>query len=71
MPKAVQIYEIGGTEVLKLEEVDLPKKGASEVLIKTRSIGVVGRACALLRMTQSTFSQPSRLDAAELCARRC
>ncbi|KIZ04980.1 putative quinone-oxidoreductase, chloroplastic [Monoraphidium neglectum] len=40
MPKAVQIYEIGGTEVLKLEEVDLPKKGASEVLIKTRSIGV-------------------------------
>jgi hypothetical protein len=45
MPKAVRIHEVGGTEVLKLEEVDLPTKGAAEVLIKTRSIGVVsGRA---------------------------
>lgn len=41
MPQAVRIHEVGGTEVLKLEEFDLPTKDAADVLIKTRSIGVV------------------------------
>lgn len=40
MPRAVRIHAVGGTEVLKLEEVPIPTKKPGEVLIKTVSIGV-------------------------------
>jgi len=38
--KIVRLYEFGGPEVLKVEEVDLPVLKAGEVLIQTEAIGV-------------------------------
>lgn len=38
--KAIRLHETGGPEVLHLDEVDLPKPGLGEVLIKAHSIGV-------------------------------
>ena len=37
MVKVVRFHEFGGPEVLKIENIDLPKPGAKEVLIKNNS----------------------------------
>lgn len=39
--KAVRIHECGGTEVLKLEDVDRPALKPGQLLVKSASIGVV------------------------------
>jgi NADPH2:quinone reductase len=38
--KAIRVYEFGGPEVLKLEEVATPKPGAGEVLVRVHATGV-------------------------------
>ena len=38
--KAIRIHQFGGPEVLKLEEIEVPKPGAGQVLIKNAAIGV-------------------------------
>ena len=40
MTKAYRFYELGGPEVLKLEDVDLGAPGPGEVLIRQTAIGV-------------------------------
>ncbi|UKY50467.1 zinc-dependent alcohol dehydrogenase family protein [Streptomyces inhibens] len=46
--KAVLFHELGGPEVLKVEEVPLPEPGAGEVLFRVEAIGL-NRAEALFR----------------------
>src|SRR5271157_4777329 len=38
--RAIRIHQTGGPEVLKLEEVDLPKPGKGEVRLRQHAIGV-------------------------------
>jgi NADPH:quinone reductase len=38
--KAIQVHEFGGPEVLKLEEVQAPKPGAGQVLVRVHAAGV-------------------------------
>jgi NADPH2:quinone reductase len=38
--RAIRIHEIGGPEVLKLEQVDLPKPGPGEVRVRNHAVGV-------------------------------
>ena len=40
MPKIVRFREVGGPEVLKLEELSAPKPQNNEVLIKVDAIGL-------------------------------
>ena len=40
MPKAILISKFGGPEVLELKEINLPKLGPKEVLLKNSSIGL-------------------------------
>ena len=40
MPKAIRLYEHGGTEVLRWEDVDLPAVGAHDVLVRHTAIGL-------------------------------
>ena len=40
MSKAIQISKFGGPEVLELKEINLPKLGPKEVLLKNSSIGL-------------------------------
>lgn len=40
MPKAIRIYEQGGPEVMKLEEVELPPPGAGEIRMRHEVIGL-------------------------------
>ena len=40
MPNAIRIYENGGSEVMRLEEVDPGKPAAGEVQIRHTAIGV-------------------------------
>ena len=40
MPKIVRFHEVGGPEVLKLEELPAPKPQKDEVLIKVDAIGL-------------------------------
>ena len=40
MAFAVRVYETGGPEVLKYEEVTLPEPGAGEVRVKQTAIGL-------------------------------
>lgn len=49
--KAIRFHELGGPEVLKYEEVDTPRPGAGEVLVKVRAIGI-NFADTLLRRGQ-------------------
>lgn len=48
MPKIVRFHELGGPEVLKLEETDIPSPQDGEVLIKVKALGL-NRAEALFR----------------------
>ena len=38
--RAIRIHQTGGPEVLKLEEVDLPKPGKGEVRLRQHAVGV-------------------------------
>ncbi len=40
MPKAVRFYELGGPEVLKIEDVTLREPGAGEVRLKVAAVGL-------------------------------
>ena len=40
MPKIVRFHQVGGPEVLKLEELPAPKPQKGEVLIKVDAIGL-------------------------------
>jgi NADPH:quinone reductase len=37
---AVRIHEVGGPQVLQLDEIETPKPGAGQVRIKQQAIGV-------------------------------
>jgi NADPH:quinone reductase-like Zn-dependent oxidoreductase len=51
MPKIVRFHQVGGPEVLKLEELPAPKPQKDEVLIKVDAIGL-NRAEAMFRSGQ-------------------
>ena len=38
--KAIRAYEIGGPDVLKLEDVDEPTSGPGQAVVDIKSIGV-------------------------------
>ena len=38
--RAIRVHETGGPEVLKLEEVELPKPGKGEVRLRQHAVGV-------------------------------
>ncbi len=38
--KAIRVHEFGGPEALRLEEVEEPKPGAGQVLVRVRAVGV-------------------------------
>src|SRR5258708_10014804 len=38
--KAIRVHQFGGPEVLKLEEIPLPKPEAGQVLLRVRAVGV-------------------------------
>ncbi len=40
MVKAIRVHACGGPEVMKFEEIDAPKPGAGEVLVKNHAIGL-------------------------------
>ena len=40
MPKAIRIYENGGPEVLRWEDVDVPQPGPGEVLLRHTAVGL-------------------------------
>ena len=54
MPKIVRFHEVGGPEVLKLEELPAPKPQKDEVLIKVDAIGL-NRAELMFRSGQYLY----------------
>ncbi|MER9795881.1 zinc-dependent alcohol dehydrogenase family protein [Mesorhizobium sp. M0142] len=48
MPRVVRFYELGGPEVLRIENVDMPAPGRGEIQIRVKALGL-NRAEALLR----------------------
>jgi NADPH:quinone reductase len=40
MVKAVRVHEVGGPEVMRLEDIELPPPGPGEVLVRNHAIGV-------------------------------
>jgi NADPH2:quinone reductase len=40
MPRAIRIHEVGGPEVMRLEELDVPAPGAGNVQVKHTAIGI-------------------------------
>jgi NADPH:quinone reductase-like Zn-dependent oxidoreductase len=40
MPKTVRFHEVGGPEVLKIEDVAVPLPGKGEVRLKVEAIGL-------------------------------
>ena len=40
MPKAVRFYELGGPEVLKIEDVTLPAPEKDEAVLKVAAVGL-------------------------------
>src|SRR5438128_1936126 len=38
--KAIRVSELGGADMLRLEEVETPKPGAGELLVRMEAIGV-------------------------------
>src|SRR5271165_4303296 len=57
MPKIVRFHQVGGPEVLKLEELPAPKPQKYEVLIKVEAIGL-NRAESMFRSGQYLY-QPN------------
>lgn len=62
MTRVVKFHELGGPEVLKLENVEVPAPAADEVRIKVKAIGL-NRAEALFRMGKYAMQPefPSKL----------
>jgi NADPH:quinone reductase len=62
MPKIVRFHQVGGPEVLKLEELPAPTPGKGEVRIKVEAIGL-NRAEVMFRSGQYLYQPelPSRL----------
>jgi NADPH:quinone reductase-like Zn-dependent oxidoreductase len=56
MPKIVRFHQVGGPEVLKLEELPAPKPQKDEVLIKVDAIGL-NRAEAMFGVGNISSSQ--------------
>ena len=54
MPKIVRFHQVGGPEVLKLEELPAPKPRKDEVLIKVDAIGL-NRAESMFRSGQYIY----------------
>ena len=54
MPKIVRFHQVGGPEVLKLEELPAPKPQKGEVLIKVEAIGL-NRAESMFRSGQYLY----------------
>ena len=40
--KAAVLYETGGPEVLKIEEMPMPQPGPTQVLVKVAAAGICG-----------------------------
>ena len=40
MPKAIRIYETGGPEVMRLEDVDVGKPGEGQARVRHTAVGV-------------------------------
>ena len=40
MPKAIRFHQLGGPEVLKIEDVDLREPGTGEVALKVAAVGL-------------------------------
>lgn len=40
MTKTVRVYEVGGPEVMRIEDIDVPPPARGEVLVRNRAIGV-------------------------------
>ena len=55
--KAIRIHEFGGSENLRVDEIEKPKVGANEVLIKTAVAGI-NYADTMLRQNKYLFSPP-------------
>ncbi|MFI7388056.1 zinc-dependent alcohol dehydrogenase family protein [Streptomyces sp. NPDC049813] len=51
MNRVVRFHEIGGPDVLRLDEVPVPQPGPGEVLIRTRALGL-NRAESMFRLGQ-------------------
>lgn len=57
MPKTVRFHQLGGPEVLQIEDIDVPAPGPNEVRIKVKALGL-NRAEAMYRSGNYTV-QPS------------
>ncbi|MER9967684.1 zinc-dependent alcohol dehydrogenase family protein [Mesorhizobium sp. M0060] len=58
MARVVRFYELGGPEVLRIENVDMPAPGPGEVQIRVKAFGI-NRAEALLRSGTYIQTAPS------------
>ena len=56
MSKAVRFYELGGPEVLKIEDLTVPSPGAGEVKLKVKAIGL--NRAELMYMQGGYMEQP-------------
>jgi hypothetical protein len=68
MPKIVRFHQVGGPEVLQLEELPAPQPGEGEVRIKVEAIGL-NRAEVMFRSGQYHY-QPRRRNQFGLRAAR-
>ena len=55
--KAIRIHEFGGSENLRVDEIEKPTPGADEVLIKTAAAGI-NFADTMLRQNKYMFTPP-------------
>jgi NADPH:quinone reductase-like Zn-dependent oxidoreductase len=58
MPRVVRFHELGGPEVLRIENVDIPAPGRGEIQIRVKALGL-NRAEALMR--SGTYIQTPQL----------
>lgn len=61
MPKIVRFHELGGPDVLRIEEINAPIPGPGEVRIKVKAIG--------LNFADIMFRQGTYIEHAELPSR--
>ena len=68
MPRIVRFHELGGPEVLRIEEVDVPAPGPGEIRIAVKAFGL-NRAEALFRAGHYLCAR--RWNSRPLERRRC